>query len=239
MTTHAYIVWNRVRHQLESCILFEKKQREKAELQSRRRDRRSELDAYISQRIRDRSTKDLKLYMNQSDVSALPTVRAIMAENEATGPITEERWNVVKGQIEKDMDEFSQNLRTKLIANIVARKGATSSSDNVGSDAAAPGSPSNIDLDFLLSPSTFFQCATCDQRLYQYPALLSHRHGWCSSLKIEDFHFDVNTTDLAQAIIARLPKLYGFPLLFPLVGKVFMCSSCGHATRNWCELVRF
>ena len=60
--------------------------------------------------------KDFKLCMNQSDVSALPMVRAIMAENEATGPITEERWNVVKGQIEKDMDEFSQNVRTKFIA---------------------------------------------------------------------------------------------------------------------------
>lgn len=174
--------------------------------------------------------------MHDSDIFALPTPQALFEENDASGPITDERWDESKDQVGKEMDEFSENIKTLLISKIISSQGAASSSSNADLDAAVSSPSSNVDPESLLSSGACFKCTHCHETLL-YPEILMHSDRPRKCWDGEKFVFDAATTELAQTI---LPHLVGQYDRYCQNGKqFFQCLRCDDVSSSSHHLVRF
>ncbi|KAF8575905.1 hypothetical protein K439DRAFT_1640951 [Ramaria rubella] len=234
-------IWNTVRPRLEACIKRAKEQREETIRHGRKSNRRSELSMHISAILRARADRDPKLHMRLHDVLKLPTVEALVSENDYQEQITQDRWDAAKDQIEQEMDEFADKARMDLIKTVEAscEKITTQSDDADSKPYGRPILPAVLNVDFLLSPSTFFDCI-CG-RQWRYPNILTHTHGWASSWRVEDFTFGVKMTLIAQAVFRSIRSEGRNEEEEIPAGRTFQCLRCDERISkpmDWVGLVK-
>lgn len=161
--------------------------------------------------LKIRRTGDMRLCMQICEALKLPTVRSLVLGD--TG-ITEETWDVAKHQIQREMDEYSENIRLQLIHDMFQRQAASISGGDVDSHILNPTTTdvdprimntiiNNDDVDFLHSPLTFFECSWCHHH-FQYPAMLKHVHTIIPSWNPGGFVFSVTAISLSTAIIESI-----------------------------------
>ena len=227
MFTHC-VVWNSVCHKLEACIQRTKERREDAERRDRYARRNAEMTTHIEGLLKARRDRDEQLFMLSFDALELPTVTALLADDSDWQSV-EGKWDTVKEQIEKDMDDFAETTRLQLINDIISRKRAALS-DHLSVDAATQ---SNV----LLLPSTFFQCENCGDQL-QYPSLL--RHGCLR--KAEQYTFNVAVSSLAETVLAYIRTQGDSCDMYSIIESEFLCLRCDEnisVPMDWCDLVRY
>ena len=156
----------------------------------------------LSKLLAARQCRNKQLYMHVAYALKLPTVKSMLLENYDNFRMMHERWNAMESQIEKEMDEFSESAKGRPIRDIITRKAAAFPPSHMDFEPWKTTDSLKVDLDFLLSPSTFFECKCGDH--VQYPSIFQHVHGWSASWKIEDFTFSVAVMSLAEALFASV-----------------------------------
>ena len=106
----------------------------------------------------------------------LPTVDALI-KGDYGQPITLTKWDT--SQIEKEMDDYVDNVRGGLIKLMIVPPQHKASEMHGSVLDSMSDSPSpeefNVNVASLLSATTFFKCEFCPV-LWRYPALLTHTH---------------------------------------------------------------
>lgn len=233
------IGWTLLRPKLEACIQRAKEQRKDAEWQARLATRKVEMTTYILGLLTRRQDRDKQLYMHLWDALKLPTVEAMLSEDCDDWQITEQRWNAARDQIEKEMDEFSDAYKTRLMQGVIACKAMASSSGHLDCDTTQPSNLPKVNTDILLSPSTFFKCVRCGFSS-QYPSLLQHSH--CSFMSAEDFTFHLATTSLAETLYASIQTRGDYRNNETFLGSEFQCLRCDENVSiplDWGSLVGY
>ncbi|KAF8512177.1 hypothetical protein JB92DRAFT_2929793 [Gautieria morchelliformis] len=200
-------IWAKARPKLEACIQRAKEERAKIERNARKADRRAELSVHVNRVVTARNERDPRLYMQISNVWKLHTVDAILSEDDFKVPITEARWSEVKDQVEKEMDEFSEDVVSRLIKKINERKDELRGIEDNDKNVAQSSTPSSVDRDYLESHSTFFDC---EGSSLQYPQMLTYTHGWGAAWNPEVFKFDELRTLYAETLLASMRGLSGW-----------------------------
>ena len=230
---HTAVVWASIRYPLEDCIRRAKKRREDVEQRARLALRQGEIIKHITELLTARQDRDMQYFMFLSDARELPTVTSMLADN-SDWQLTEERWDAMKDQIEKDMDKFAETVRAQLIKKIIPRKKA----DLLGYLGADAATLPDVNIDFLLLPSIFFECRCRD--LFQYPSMLQHVH-YGRSWKATDFTFKVCLSSLAEAVLAYIRAQGDSRDMGAIISSKFQCLRCDEnvsAPVDWHQLVR-
>ena len=222
------VVWASFRYPLEDCIQRTKKRREDVERRARLALRQGEIIKHIKELLTARQDRDMQHFMFLSDARKLPTVESMLADN-SDWQLTEERWDAMKDQIETDMDKFVETVRAQLIRKII--------SDLPGYLGADAATLPDVNIDFLLLPSIFFECR-CGN-LFQYPSMLQHSHH--RSWKAAEFTFKAGLSSLAEAVLASIRAQGDSRDMGAIMGSNFQCLRCDENVSSpvdWHQLVR-
>jgi len=183
-------------------------------------------------------------------VFKLPTVEAMVTEDDWQQEITQAKWDATWNQIEHEMDQYADRVRmdlTRLVSlsrhlPILSTPDASPASriPDAGASSDSPAvEAEGTDAAVLSAASTFFECKRCPSTsLFQYPAVLDHYHGWRAQWKLEDFTVGP-ATSIAESLLASRSRQDGGEDV-NTVGRRLQCLRCDEnasTPRDWSELV--
>lgn len=202
-----------------------------------------ELEALVDDILWERKRQDRQLFMHFENVLELPTVAAMIKEDDYRQPVTSTKWDASRDQVVKEMDDYADNAREGLLKLITVSPPNKASAMhgsvlNSVSDSPSPEEVNaNVDRTSLPSATTIFKCNFCPVPCW-YPALLEHHHTWDPKWTLRDFTFDAVASAIAKSLYPSLQLDHSKTNWTK--GLDLVCLRCDELLRkpmSWNELV--
>jgi hypothetical protein len=168
------VVWKAIRPKLEALIAEEKENRAESARSQRLMMRRAEVKPFWASFIADIRTSQAREVMPTFfDASELPTIAAMMLDNDAHTTITEERFLAQTEAILADIIEYQIKIKRELVKRFPSQETASTDKQN----ATAGIENEEVDLSILDRATTLFKCSNSWCKTFlPYPDIFEHEH---------------------------------------------------------------
>ena len=227
-----FLVWKVIQPKLIAALERNKRevlvQRRVQRLQHRRNEFRPIWTAYLEAR-EEADRRTMPVFWS---AILLPSIANMLSENEATIPVTSERWESIRDEVSADVEKFRLRTQKALV------KLLRSPSNEAEDDGCDCGEPEPEDFNILSRAAALFRCTSwpCEEILF-YPSILRHEHVLTGNPNSDTPFFNISAS--ASASAARLLELLGLPEDTSRRDMIamhyrFVCT-CEHPAVTWAD----